>query len=216
MLERLKKENVFSGSEIGTKALNEMELLFNYLNMMNGLKNVSFELSLARGLDYYTGVILEAVLIGAQVGSISGGGRYDELVGMFSGKQIPAVGVSIGIERVFNILEEKTKHDNSIRQNQTEVMVATIGSGILPHKLKLINELWDQQIKAEMIYNEKPKPQKQLGYALENQIPFILWIGEDEIKKDIVNLKVFSFFFSFYSKIILSVCTLETLKRLKE
>lgn len=183
---------------------------------MNGLKNVSFELSLARGLDYYTGVILEAVLIGAQVGSISGGGRYDELVGMFSGKQIPAVGVSIGIERVFSILEEKTKHDNSIRQNQTEVMVATIGAGILPHKLKLINELWDHQIKAEMIYNEKPKPQKQLGYALENQIPFILWIGEDEVKKDVVNLKVFSFSFFFYSKINHSVCILETPKRLKD
>lgn len=196
-MERLKNENVFSGSEVGLKALSEMELLFSYLDSINGLKNVAFELSLARGLDYYTGVILEAVLIGAQVGSISGGGRYDELVGMFSSKQIPAVGVSIGIERVFSILEEKAKNDHSIRQNQTEVMVATIGAGMLQHKLKLINELWERQIKAEMIYNEKPKPQKQLGYSLENQIPFIIWLGEDEIKKDVVNLKVM-IFFSFF------------------
>lgn len=199
-MERLKNENVFSGSEVGLKALSEMELLFSYLDSINGLKNVAFELSLARGLDYYTGVILEAVLIGAQVGSISGGGRYDELVGMFSSKQIPAVGVSIGIERVFSILEEKAKNDHSIRQNQTEVMVATIGAGMLQHKLKLINELWERQIKAEMIYNEKPKPQKQLGYSLENQIPFIIWLGEDEIKKDVVNLKVMIFlFFSSHS-----------------
>lgn len=191
----MKNENVFQGSEGGLKAIQEMELLFNYLEIINGIKNVSFELSLARGLDYYTGVIFEAVLIGTQMGSISGGGRYDELVGMFSSKQIPAVGVSIGIERVFNILEEKTKNDSSIRQNQTEALVATIGGGMLSHKLKLINELWQNQIKAEMIYNEKPKPQKQLSYALENQIPYILWIGEDEIKKNVINLKVKYLFF---------------------
>jgi len=66
-----------------------------------------FDLSLARGLEYYTGMIFEAVLEGAQVGSISGGGRYDNLVGMFGTKQIPAVGGSIGVERIFSILEEK-------------------------------------------------------------------------------------------------------------
>ena len=207
LLERIKKEQIFAASELGTKAIGEMEILFNYLDAFNGLKNVSFELSLARGLDYYTGVIFEAVLIGAQVGSISGGGRYDELVGMFSSKQIPAVGVSIGIERVFNILEEKTKNDSQIRQNQTEVMVATIGGGMLPHKLRLVNELWEQNIKTEMIYNEKPKPQKQLGYALENQIPFIIWLGEDEVKKNIVNLKVFDLFFKilFIQMLVLKV-----------
>jgi len=194
LLEKIKKEQIFNGSEIGVKAISEMEILFNYLDAINGLNHVSFELSLARGLDYYTGVIFEAVLTGAQMGSISGGGRYDELVGMFSSKQIPAVGVSIGIERVFNILEEKTKNDSQIRQNQTEVLVATIGGGMLNQKLKIINELWDQQIKAEMIYNEKPKPQKQLGYALENQVPFILWIGEDEVKKNVVNCKVKNIF----------------------
>jgi len=190
LLTKLKAEQIFNGSELGLKAISEMELLFNYLEIMNGLKNISFELSLARGLDYYTGVIFEAVLIGAQVGSISGGGRYDELVGMFSSKQIPAIGVSIGIERVFNILEEKTKNDCTNRQNLTEVMVATIGPGMLTHKLKLIKELWEANMKAEMIYNEKPKPQKQLGYSLENQIPFILWIGEDEVKKNVINVKV--------------------------
>ena len=200
LLERLKNEKVFEGSDIGIKAITEMEILFNYLELINGLKNVSFELSLARGLDYYTGVIFEAILIGGSVGSISGGGRYDELVGMFSGKQIPSVGVSIGIERVFNILEEQAKHDATIRQNQTEVFVATIGAGMLPHKLKLVNELWEANLKAEYIYNEKPKPQKQLGYALENQIPYTLWIGEDEIKKNVINVKVFKLilYFSFF------------------
>lgn len=84
-----------------------MELLFGYLEAMGMLEYISFDFSLARGLDYYTGLIYEAVLTSTdRVGSIAGGGRYDGLVGMFSGKNIPAVGVSIGIERVFSILEE--------------------------------------------------------------------------------------------------------------
>jgi histidyl-tRNA synthetase len=84
-----------------------MELLFTYCEAMGCLDNILFDFSLARGLDYYTGLIYEAVLTDTdRVGSIAGGGRYDGLVGMFSGKDIPAIGVSIGIERVFSILEE--------------------------------------------------------------------------------------------------------------
>jgi len=98
-----------------------MEMLFTYLESMGCLDRISFDFSLARGLDYYTGLIYEAVLTDPsnKVGSIAGGGRYDGLVGMFSGKQIPAVGVSIGIERVFAILEEKLKKDASMRPTET-------------------------------------------------------------------------------------------------
>ena len=103
-----------------------MELLFEYLKNMNCLHRLSFDFSLARGLDYYTGLIYEAVLTDPnnRVGSIAGGGRYDGLVGMFSGKQIPAVGVSIGIERVFAILEEKLKNNSSVRSTETQIYVA--------------------------------------------------------------------------------------------
>jgi len=103
-----------------------MELLFTYLEQMNCLQYFSFDFSLARGLDYYTGLIYEAVLTDPsnKVGSIAGGGRYDGLVGMFSGKQIPSVGVSIGIERVFAILEEKFKNDKSVRATETQIYVA--------------------------------------------------------------------------------------------
>jgi len=90
------------------------------LEALNCLDSFSFDFSLARGLDYYTGLIYEAVLTGEnRVGSIAGGGRYDGLVGMFSGKQIPAIGVSIGIERVFSILEEKYKDDPTVRKTET-------------------------------------------------------------------------------------------------
>lgn len=95
------------------EALEEMNILFDYLDIYEITDYFVFDLSLARGLDYYTGLIYEAILIDTdKVGSIAAGGRYDELLGMFSNKSIPAVGISIGIERVFNILEEKMKVKN--------------------------------------------------------------------------------------------------------
>ena len=110
MLNKLKTEKIFDSSEKGKQALEELEVLFKYLQAFGCLQSISLDLSLARGLDYYTGLIYETVLTTENgVGSISAGGRYDELVGMFSGKKIPAVGVSIGIERVFILLEEKFK-----------------------------------------------------------------------------------------------------------
>jgi len=189
LLKKLINEGTFKGSKIGEECLVEMEVLFNYLANLNCLDNFVFDLSLARGLDYYTGIIFEAVLLGASVGSIAGGGRYDNLVGMFSNKDIPAVGVSIGIERLFAILEEKYKDDPKIRCSQTEVLIASIGSGMVGHRLSLCATLWKEQINTETLYNENPKPQKQLSYALENGIPLMIFIGEDEIKNKKVKLK---------------------------
>jgi histidyl-tRNA synthetase len=103
-------ENWFGSHEIANKALEDMRLLFNYLDAMGQLDKLSFDLSLARGLDYYTGVIYEAVLTSPNVvGSIAAGGRYDKLVGMFSDADVPCVGISIGVERVFAILEDMLK-----------------------------------------------------------------------------------------------------------
>ena len=104
----LKDKEVFKGNKEGEETIKEMDLLFEYLEGLNSLDNLVFDFSLARGLDYYTGIIFEAVLTETdRVGSIAGGGRYDGLVGMFSSKSIPAVGGSIGIERIFSLLEEK-------------------------------------------------------------------------------------------------------------
>jgi histidyl-tRNA synthetase len=120
LIEKLKKEEVFKGHKAGEETVAEMELLFSYLEAMNCLQHISFDFSLARGLDYYTGLIYECVLTDTdRVGSIAGGGRYDGLIGMFSNKPIPAIGVSIGIERVFAILEEKAKQDPTVRATET-------------------------------------------------------------------------------------------------
>ena len=190
LLEKLKTNNELISNKKGKEALDDMGILFDYLEIMGTDKYCTFDLSLARGLDYYTGLIYETVLTDTdKVGSISGGGRYDNLVGMFSGKQIPAVGVSIGIERIFNILEEKYKDSSDIRSVATEVFVAVIGKNLTKERLKVLNELWDNGIKAEILYNENPRMDKQMDYVVNNKIPFMVFIGENELKENKIKIK---------------------------
>ena len=193
LLEKLKLNKELQENELAKQSLNEMEILINYLKIMEIEKYCTFNLSLARGLDYYTGLIYETVLVGTdQVGSISGGGRFDDLLGMFSGKQIPAVGVSIGIERIFNILEEKSKGDNSIRAVSTDVLVAAIGKNMTEERFKIVNELWKNGINAEILYQENPRKDKQMDYAINNKIPFIIFVGENEKINNKYNIKILS------------------------
>lgn len=175
-------------------ALDELSILFDFLDDMNALHPISFDLSLARGLDYYTGVIYEAVLHGGNVGSIAAGGRYDKLVGMFSTKEVPAVGVSIGIERVFSIMEGQMREkaaaaNGTIRENETEVLVASIGAGLQSKRMSIASTLWAAGIKAEFGFKPNPKMADQLGYALKSGIPFMILFGEDEVAKGVVKLK---------------------------
>ena len=190
LLEKLLTMKEFLENEKGKKALDEMTLLIDYLQILDVEKYCTFDLSLARGLDYYTGLIYETVLTDTdEVGSISGGGRYDNLIGMFSGKQIPAVGVSIGIERIFNILEKHYKNDDTLRSSYTEVLVCAAGKNLTKERYKIINELWNNGINAEILYNENPRMDKQLDYGLNNKIPFLIFIGENELKENKVKIK---------------------------
>jgi len=175
-------------------ALEEMTMLFDFLDAMNALDRLSLDMSLARGLDYYTGVIYEAVLIGGNVGSIAAGGRYDYLVGSFAGKDIPAVGVSIGIERVFSIIEEKLKEEAKqtgvpIRSTDTQVLVSSIGNGMQKKRMEIANVLWSAGINAEFGFKPNPKMGDQITYALESGIPFMVLFGEDEINNNSVKVK---------------------------
>lgn len=132
-----------------------METLFLHLKAMNGIQNILFDLSLARGLDYYTGLIQETILLKEGLGSISGGGRYDELVGMFSANQIPCVGASIGIERVMVILEEQAKLKKDVKENPSQFIVATIPSkniDINIHKFAIYDRLWEAGFKGDVIH----------------------------------------------------------------
>lgn len=191
VLDQIKSDGLFGDHPLANDTIAEMELLFDYLKALGCIDKVSLDFSLARGLDYYTGLIYEAVLTDeGKLGSIAGGGRYDELVGMFSGKNIPAVGVSIGIERIFILLEEKAKREHDIRATQTQVLVASIGKGLAKERFRTCSHLWHAGIKAETMYNENLKPQKQLKYAFDSGIPLIIWIGEDEVAEGVTKIKV--------------------------
>ncbi|XP_011186517.2 histidine--tRNA ligase, cytoplasmic isoform X2 [Zeugodacus cucurbitae] len=190
------------------KGLESMQLLLKYCDAMGLSPKISFDLSLARGLDYYTGVIYECVLKAepkivqngaaeaaeeqGAVGSVAGGGRYDNLVGMFDpkGKQVPCVGVSIGVERIFSVLEAKNAAAGvKTRTNEVQVYVASAHKGLHEKRLSILNSLWDQGIKAEHSYKLNPKLLVQLQYCEENQIPFAVVFGDSELSKGVVKLR---------------------------
>ena len=189
LLSKLKQEGSAFLEDAGSAdALNDLEVLFKTLDKSKCIDKVVFDLSLARGLDYYTGVIYEAVFKGgAQVGSIAAGGRYDNLIGMFGSKQVPAVGVSLGIERVFAIMEQQQKDQNQVpRPNKTEVLVSILGND-LTLAAELAGELWDAGVKAEFLVNKRR--QKHFDFAKESRIPWMVIVGEQEIKEGVVQLK---------------------------
>lgn len=109
---------------------------------------------------------------------------------MFSGKDIPSVGFSFGIERLFIILEQLNKNASWIRGPSTHVVVASIGKDLALERMKLASELWSNGINAEILYEENPKPQKFISHALENLTPFIVWLGSDEIASGKAKVKV--------------------------
>jgi histidyl-tRNA synthetase len=175
-------------------ALADLALLFDYLEDMGALGRISFDLSLARGLDYYTGVIYEAVLAGAEVGSIAAGGRYDGLVGMFAGRAVPAVGVSIGIERVFTILEGRLRAEaaakgGTLRESATTVLVASAGAGMQRARMALAAALWREGVAAEFGFKPAAKVADQLAAALRAGVPFLALLGPDELARGVVKLK---------------------------
>lgn len=193
MLSKLKTSNIFGEHVAANEALNDLDLLFTYLDSMGSLQYVSFDLSLARGLDYYTGVIYEAVLTSgtSQVGSIAAGGRYDNLVGMFSqsGAQTPCVGISIGIERIFAIVERMAKEMNLLQSPTVEVFVASIGDKMTTHRMKVTKQLWAANISAEYSHQEAPKFKRQLDEVLERGIPFMVVLGQEEVDRGTVKIK---------------------------
>lgn len=187
-------ENLFGDNADAAKAMGDLKVLFDYLDAMGVLDHISFDLSLARGLDYYTGLIYEFVLTSPEhnVGSIAAGGRYDNLVGMFSatGQQIPCVGVSLGIERIFGILLAHAEKTNaSAKPSPSQVLVASTGGALLLPKLAICKELWRANIAAEIMQVENPKFTKQLHYALESGIPYMVVVGEEELASGQVKIK---------------------------
>ncbi|XP_030045193.1 histidine--tRNA ligase, cytoplasmic [Microcaecilia unicolor] len=212
LIEQLLQDPRLSQNKLALEGLEDIKMLFRYLRLFGVTDNVFIDLSLARGLDYYTGVIYEAVLLPNQgemqfqqqndhaeellnVGSVAGGGRYDELVGMFDAKdrKVPCVGLSIGIERIFAVMEQKAEiSEEKIRTTDTQILVAAAQKNFLEERMKLISDLWSAGIKAEMLYKKDPKLLSQLHYCEETGIPLVAIVGEQELNDGVVKLRIVS------------------------
>lgn len=199
----LKSDEALSASDDVRKGVQDMEQLFAYLDAFGARKHISFDLSLARGLDYYTGVIYEVVTEGSAprtqgqqqeigVGSVAAGGRYDELVGMFSGKPIPCVGISFGIDRIISIM--KARGQSTQRAKDVDAFVMAFGgkgfTGMLTERMQVAQELWAAGIKTEFSYKIKPKLPQQFKQAEVAGVPLAVILGEDELKDGKVKIKV--------------------------
>lgn len=200
LVEKLLQDEKLCKSKGAVEGLEGIKLLLHYCELLGIKDKILFDLSLARGLDYYTGVIYEAVLthpikIGNEeqtIGSIAGGGRYDNLVGMFDSKnkQVPCVGVSIGVERVFSVLEAKlAAGDISVRTSDVDVYVASAQKNFLDERLRICAELWNAGIKTEQSYKKNPKMLNQLQHCEENGIPLAVILGESELKRGVVKIR---------------------------
>ena len=164
-----------------------------------GLQYITFDTSLCRGLTYYTGVIFEAVLLdnNVGVGSIAAGGRYDGLIGMFNnGTQIPAVGCSIGVERIFAYLEaQKTETKESLTNTKCYVTYIRDRKDENKNKkhfeqvLTIAKELWENGVPTEIVSNSKDIMKDQIGNVIKQGIPVMIIVAENELRDDCVNVK---------------------------
>ena len=168
------------------EGISELEEIERCLGNMGVTTNISFDVSLARGLDYYTGPIFETVIEKPRIGSISGGGRYDGLIGMFSGKDIPATGTSLGLERIITIMEELKMLP--VTSTLSEVLVAVFDRSLVGVSFQVAAKLRSAGINTEM-YLTDDKLKKQFSYANNKGIPLVIIVGPDEQEQGIVGLK---------------------------
>ena len=178
---------ILAKSEIGLKGVDELETLFSMIEATGVQLNIELDLCLARGLNYYTGAIFEVKALDAQIGSITGGGRYDNLTGIFGMPDVSGVGISFGADRIYDVLTELDLFPKEL-QSATEALFATFGADELAYALKWAKELRAQNIAVE-VYPEPTKMKKQMGYADAKQIPFVAIVGGDEMEQNKVMLK---------------------------
>ncbi len=179
-------------SEIGLKGVDEVQELIQYFDAHLELKQaeLAIDLSLARGLNYYTGTILEVKARDVAFGSIGGGGRYDDLTGIFGLPGVPGVGISFGADRIYDVLSELNLFPNEAL-NTSEVLIAHFSSDELIPCLALLQELREAKISAE-VYPEAGKLKKQFEYAEKKGVPFLMIYGATEEATSVVNVKELS------------------------
>ncbi|MCB2194692.1 MAG: histidine--tRNA ligase [Bacteroidetes bacterium] len=178
---------VLKDSEIGLKGIEEVETVLNYFETLEIKTELELDLTLARGLNYYTGAIIEVKAKDAEIGSICGGGRYDDLTGIFGLKDVSGVGVSFGADRIYDVMEQLDIFPKEIVAS-TKVMFVNFGLNEEAYCLPLVQKLRKAGINAE-IFPESAKMKKQMTYANNKNIPFVVLVGENEMQEEMLTVK---------------------------
>lgn len=181
---------ILSGSVTGMKGIEELRTLFSFIDSSPLPGKTELDLTLARGLNYYTGAIIEVKSKDVSIGSICGGGRYDNLTGVFGMEGISGVGVSFGADRIYDVLSQLNLFDAQAVPG-TQVLMLNFGNEETRFASKIRDQLTDLGISAE-IYPDAVKLKKQMSYADTRRIPYIIIAGEEEIKNNLVTLKIMS------------------------
>ena len=181
-------KSLLTNSEIGRKGVEELKFVSDNVNKL-GLKNstLKFDITLARGIDYYTGCILEVVQKDVKIGSIGGGGRYDNLTSVFGLDNVSGVGISFGLDRMYIVMEELNVFPENIDQN-TRVMLANFGKEESVYCLNLLKQLRENGISSEL-YPSNSKMKKQMSYADKKSVEFVIMIGENEMESNTITIK---------------------------
>jgi len=182
--------SILLDSKIGLEGIQELEKLLYLLEKVKINSSVVFDLTLARGLNYYTGAIIEVKSTEENIGSICGGGRYDNLTGVFGLEGISGVGVSFGADRIYDVLNQLNLF-NDVSVSSTEVMVINFGENESSYAIKILDLLRSLNVRTEF-YPDPVKLKKQISYADSKKIPYIIIAGEDEIKNSRVTIKIMS------------------------
>ena len=184
-LETLK--TVLATSEAGLKGVEESEFILKTVSALGVKSEVELDLTLARGLNYYTGAIFEVKALDVQIGSISGGGRYDNLTGVFGMDGMSGVGISFGADRIFDVLNQLDLYPKEA-VNGTELLFVNFGDKEAAYCLPILTKVREAGVRAE-IYPDASKMKKQMGYANDKQIPFVAIVGENEMNEGKLTLK---------------------------
>jgi histidyl-tRNA synthetase len=184
-LDTLRRE--LASSEIGMQGVEEMAFIFDKINLLSLKNEVELDLTLARGLNYYTGTIIEVKALDVEIGSITGGGRYDNLTGIFGLPNVSGVGISFGADRIYDVLNQLNLYpENST--HATDVLFVNFGEKEQDYLLPIVTELRRAGICCEL-YPESAKMKKQMTYADNNRIPFVAIVGENEMSEGKIMLK---------------------------
>ena len=180
--------SLIGNSSIGQEGISEINFIFNSIEKL-GLKNsnIKFDISLARGLNYYTGAIFEVKSSDVGIGSIAGGGRYDDLTSIFGLDNVSGVGISFGIDRIYLVMEELAVFPQNIDVS-SKVLLLNFGENESEYCLKLLQELRKNKINSEL-YPSNDKIKKQMNYANNKGVQFVIMVGEDEIKSGKLTVK---------------------------